>query len=186
MQTTSAVERVERVALSEFRPPAKKPAPELRRAIPCLGCAKSALSGKGDGECFDFVPVKKTVHKEKCERCAKSNHKCEPCPAVAIPFARRLTMACQDGTKAASFKYNSLSKKTSPPLASRPANANLFSLQEESMFRTALRAVFVMLEEEEGVFEDAAAAVSTGEDLVLLRKARVLRHLEAVVDELVQ
>ena len=54
------------------------------------------------------------------------------------------------------------------------------------MFRTALRAVFVMLEEEEGVFEDAAAAVSTGEDLVLARKARVLRHLEAVVDELVQ
>ncbi|ATY59745.1 hypothetical protein A9K55_003652 [Cordyceps militaris] len=138
MQTTSAVERVERVALSDVRPPAKKPAPELRRAIPCLGCAKSALSGKGDGECFDFVPVKKTVHKEKCERCAKSNHKCEPCPA------------------------------------------------EESMFRTALRAVFVMLEEEEGVFEDAAAAVSTGEDLVLARKARVLRHLEAVVDELVQ
>ncbi|RYP43671.1 hypothetical protein DL768_009789 [Monosporascus sp. mg162] len=61
------------------RPPRQRPASGARRAVPCLGCLRSALAGRSTGECFDAAVG------SRCWRCA-SGHTCTP---VYVPPAPR-------------------------------------------------------------------------------------------------
>jgi hypothetical protein len=53
-------------------PPSRRGSKGARRAQPCVGCVKSVLANRGDGECYD-----QSGGGKRCWLCA-SGHKCTP------------------------------------------------------------------------------------------------------------
>lgn len=59
------------------------------RDVPCVGCVRAAISGKGDvGRCYESAG-----RSQRCWSCKKSGHQCSSCPSVMVPIAMRLIMA---------------------------------------------------------------------------------------------
>lgn len=76
------------------------PAVGARRAVPCLGCLRSALAGRSAGSCFEQANPGRS---KRCARCA-SGHQCLPVPALARRAATALVEALEnDSPKAVSF-----------------------------------------------------------------------------------
>ncbi|RYP20483.1 hypothetical protein DL767_009437 [Monosporascus sp. MG133] len=71
------------------RPARVRPARGARRAVPCLGCLRSALAGRSSGECYDAAVG------SRCWRCA-SGHTCTQVPAVARAAAVRFVEALEN------------------------------------------------------------------------------------------
>ncbi|RYP08471.1 hypothetical protein DL764_001897 [Monosporascus ibericus] len=74
------------------RPPRQRPVQGARRAVPCEGCLRFALSGRSTGACYDAAVG------SRCWRCA-SGHTCHPVPALIRPFAVRLVAALKAGDR---------------------------------------------------------------------------------------
>ncbi|KAI8934276.1 hypothetical protein NX059_009017 [Plenodomus lindquistii] len=75
-------EEAERAAAAAAATPAgarsRRGDPTEERAVPCLGCVRSALA-RGDGRCWDHDGTRST----SCWLCA-SGHSCQPVPALAL------------------------------------------------------------------------------------------------------
>ncbi|RYO82157.1 hypothetical protein DL764_009652 [Monosporascus ibericus] len=76
------------------RPPRQRPAQGARRAVPCKGCLRSALSGRFTGACYDAAVG------SRCWRYA-SGHTYHPVPALIRPLAVRLVAALEAGDRPA-------------------------------------------------------------------------------------
>ena len=67
-----------------------RPAQGALHADPCLGCLRSALAGRSNGQCHDATTG------SRCWKCA-SGHVCAPVPVSVLPMARRLVASLVGG-----------------------------------------------------------------------------------------
>jgi hypothetical protein len=66
------------------------------REEPCLGCLKSALAGKSNGDCFENIKNNKIT--ARCYKCA-SGHTCLPIPRSVLPAAKECLVLISRGWK---------------------------------------------------------------------------------------
>ncbi|EXK25644.1 hypothetical protein FOXG_17728 [Fusarium oxysporum f. sp. lycopersici 4287] len=66
--------------------------------LPCLGCVRSCLAGKGELEHCKRDPTRRA---ERCALYESGGHKCEPIPNVAEPLVRVLKKALLDDKETA-------------------------------------------------------------------------------------
>ncbi|KAG6134185.1 hypothetical protein E4U34_002156 [Claviceps purpurea] len=66
------------------------------RAVPCKGCVRAAIAGKGElGRCYDIDGGRS----RRCLSCKVGNHRCDDLHPVMIPLARRMLLALDIDTK---------------------------------------------------------------------------------------
>ncbi|OAA50269.1 hypothetical protein NOR_00719 [Metarhizium rileyi] len=72
------------------------PEPDVLRDVPCEGCIRAAIAGKGGrGRCFEVTKGRS----KRCRSCKDGNHPCRPCHTVLVPIAKRMVLALEVDTK---------------------------------------------------------------------------------------
>ncbi|QUC22954.1 uncharacterized protein UV8b_07195 [Ustilaginoidea virens] len=73
----------------------QKLAPGTPRPIPCEGCVKAAIAGKGArGRC-----VESDGNSLRCSACKAGNHPCRPCNPIMVPLVTRMLRANDEGNQ---------------------------------------------------------------------------------------
>ncbi|KUI71968.1 hypothetical protein VM1G_07563 [Cytospora mali] len=117
--------------LAPPRPPSPPPAgplPGAVRAVPCLGCALSALAGRSDGECRDVEGGGLTGRIKRCLRYVRG-HACKPVPPHAAAPAAALVAGLSSGVGRARQRFlrGALRKALAPPGEGSPSEGSLAS-----------------------------------------------------------
>ncbi|KHN94483.1 uncharacterized protein MAM_07671 [Metarhizium album ARSEF 1941] len=71
------------------------PEPHVLRDIPCEGCIRAAIAGKGQGRCYEVTKGRS----RRCRSCKVGNHTCRPCHSVLVPIAKRMLLALDVDSK---------------------------------------------------------------------------------------
>ncbi|KAG5970820.1 hypothetical protein E4U55_001430 [Claviceps digitariae] len=70
--------------------------PNSQRAIPCKGCVRAAIAGKGQlGRCYDNDGGRS----RRCLSCKVGNHRCDDLHPAMVPIAKRMLLALDKDTK---------------------------------------------------------------------------------------